>query len=198
MSGFDYVWTDLRDHLAPTLTKAFWPTPSQLVAIVVCTSVVYLFLVFFLQFSRRSMLGHSSMLDLVLMLVLANGVQNAMVAGDATLLGGLAAAFTLFAWDGLLGLMRRHFPNTRRYLGGERIQLIVAGQIQHDRLAREELDVTDLERAAKQQGLSDLKSVYDAFLELDGSLTVVPIAEAAGTPPSQLRPLRRKRRRHHG
>jgi uncharacterized membrane protein YcaP (DUF421 family) len=151
--------------------------------------------VFFLQFSRRSMLGHSSMLDLVLMLVLANGVQNAMVAGDATLVGGLAAAFTLFAWDGVLGLVRRQFPDSRRFLGGERIQLVVGGQVQPDRLAREGLDLADLEHAAHQQGLSGLDRVHDAYLELDGSLTIVPIAEAAGTPPSRLRPVHRKR--HH-
>lgn len=188
-----WVFADLRTNLGPVLAKAIWPTPSTLVAIVLCTSVVYLFLVFFLQFSRRSMLGHSSMLDLVLMLVLANGVQNAMVAGDATLIGGLVAAFTLFFWDGVLGYIRRHLPQMRQYVGGERITLIQNGEIQRDRLLREHLEEGDLAAAARAQGLPGLESVCDAYLELDGSLTLVPTPDAKVHRPSQLRPARRRR-----
>jgi uncharacterized membrane protein YcaP (DUF421 family) len=107
------------------------------------------------------------------------------------------AAFTLFAWDGTLGYIRRRFPGSRRYLGGERIQLIRDGEVQQDILDREELDTAELDHAAKQQGLKGLDRVCDAFLELDGSVTLIPTAEDAGTPPSQLRPVRRQRRRSH-
>jgi uncharacterized membrane protein YcaP (DUF421 family) len=190
-----WVVSDLHANLLTTLAKAMWPTPSMVVTIVLCTSAVYLFLVFFLQFSRRSMLGHSSMLDLVLMLVLANGVQNAMVAGDATLVGGLVAALTLFAWDGTLGYLRRHVPHLRRYIGGERITLIKDGEVQADRMRRENLDVAELAHAARNQGLPGLESVCDAFLELDGSLTLVPSPDADVKRESRLRPVRHRRRR---
>lgn len=168
---------DLRTHFWPALGGAVWQSPSKLAVIVVCTSVVYLFLVFFMQFSRRSMLGHSSMLDLVLMLVIANGVQNAMVAGDNSLIGGLTAALTLFAWEGALGYVRRKYPHTRRFLGGERIKILENGVPLNERIVREHLEVGALEEAMEQQQISP-KQVCDAYLEVDGSITLIPKSRA--------------------
>jgi uncharacterized membrane protein YcaP (DUF421 family) len=83
--------------------------------------------------------------------------------------------------------LRRHLPQLRPYIGGERIALMRDGQVLRDRLVRENLDEADLVLAARQQGLSDLTGVCEIFLELDGSLTLVPASDTPLPPRSQLR-----------
>src|SRR5207248_2341264 len=69
--------------------------PLGLAEIIVRTVVVYFALLFGLRFAGKRELGQLTPFDLVLLLVIANAVQTAMVGADTTLIGGLAAAFTL-------------------------------------------------------------------------------------------------------
>src|SRR5438067_2339060 len=71
------------------------PDPRGLLIIVGKTTVVYLFLVGGLRLLGKRELGQMNIYDLVLIIVLANAVQNAMVGDDNTLLAGIAAATTL-------------------------------------------------------------------------------------------------------
>src|SRR5438445_10447803 len=59
------------------------------------TAVIYLLLVVGLRLLGKRALGQMNIYDLVLVVVLANAVQNAMARGDANLVGGLVAAGTL-------------------------------------------------------------------------------------------------------
>lgn len=192
-SFLDYVLADLQANLGPHLMASFWSSPSALAAVFICTSIIYLFLVFFMQFSRRPFVGQSSMTDLVLMLVIANGVQNAMVVGDNSLAGGIMASLTLFAWDGTLGWMRRRFPRTRRLLGGERIKILEDGRPLDEKLARERLELGDLENVLRHNGLTRFDQVCDAYLEVDGSITLTPFA---GSPAPRRSQVHHPRRRH--
>lgn len=189
----DFVLADLQANLGPRLAEAFRISPSSLVVVCVCTSVIYLFLVFFMQFSRRPFVGQSSMVDLVLMLVIANGVQNAMVVGDNTLAGGIVASLTLFAWDGTLGWLRRRYPRTRPYLGGERIKILEEGRPLDEKLARERLARADLEEVLRRNGLTTFAQVCDAYLEVDGSITLTPYPDTPARRSSQVHHPRRKR-----
>jgi len=70
------------------------PNPLGLLIIAGKTTAVYLFLVLGLRLLGKRELGQMTVYDLVLLIVLANSVQNAMV-GDTTLAGGLVAGTTL-------------------------------------------------------------------------------------------------------
>lgn len=186
MPGLSWYLDDLLTQTGPKLGTAFAITPSTLAAIFVCTSIIYLFLVVFMQFSRRPFVGQSSMFDLVFMLVIANGVQNAMVVGDNSLAGGFVSAGTLFAWDGALGWVRRHFPRSRRFLGGERILVLRDGRPLDDAMAREGLVPADLEELLEDHGLASLAQCRKAYVEIDGSVTIIPYPDAPADRPSQL------------
>src|ERR1700720_2085808 len=71
------------------------PDVNGLLVIAGKTTVIYLFLVGGLRFFGKRELGQMNIYDLVLIIVLANAVQNAMVGSDTTLAGGLVAATTL-------------------------------------------------------------------------------------------------------
>ena len=72
------------------------------VEVAVRTAIVYLFLVLALRVAGRREVGQMSILDLVVVLIIANGVQNAMVGQNTTLIGGLVSAGTLIILDRVL------------------------------------------------------------------------------------------------
>src|SRR5579859_7337990 len=71
------------------------PDPRGLVVIAAKTTVIYFFLVGGLRLFGKRELGQMNIYDLVVIIVLANAVQNAMVGNDTTLAGGVTAATTL-------------------------------------------------------------------------------------------------------
>src|SRR5512135_2936954 len=84
------------------------PSASDLLVIAGKTAVIYFFLVAGLRLLGKRELGQMTIYDLVLIIVLANSVQNAMVGSDTTLAGGLVAAATLLALNRLLNLALLH------------------------------------------------------------------------------------------
>src|SRR5438270_9851956 len=81
------------------------PDPRGLLIVAGKTTVVYLFLVAGLRVLGKRELGQMTIYDLVLIIVLANAVQNAMVGDDTTLAGGLVAATTLLILNRILTLV---------------------------------------------------------------------------------------------
>src|SRR6476646_3929226 len=69
------------------------------------SAIVYVFLLILLRLTGKRQVGQLAPFDLVLLLVLSNAVQNAMNAGDNSLVGGLISAVTLIAINSLLGYL---------------------------------------------------------------------------------------------
>src|SRR5205807_1678609 len=80
----------------------------------------------------------------VLLLIVANAVQNAMVGPDTSLAGGLVAAAVLLAWHQGIDRLRRSSRHLGRLLGGSADLLVYHGRVLHQHLARENLTVDEL------------------------------------------------------
>ena|SRR5256885_1033142 len=72
---------------------------SSLPDIALRTSIIYLVLIVLLRVGGKRGIGQMSIVDLVLVLIIANGVQNAMVGQNTTIYGGIVAAATLVILD---------------------------------------------------------------------------------------------------
>src|SRR2546430_14502868 len=77
-----------------------------LLDVAIRTTVVYLALLAGLRLTGTRQLGQMSTFDLVLLLIIANAVQNAMVGPDTSLAGGLVAASVLIAWHQVIDWWR--------------------------------------------------------------------------------------------
>jgi len=84
---------------------ASWHT---LLDVALRTSIVYLALLVGLRLTGTRQLGQMSTFDLVLLLIIANAVQNAMVGPDTSLAGGLVAAGVLIGWHRIIEWWRLH------------------------------------------------------------------------------------------
>lgn len=136
-------------------------------------SVVYLFLLVFLRLSGRRQIGQYDPFDLVLLLILSNAVQNAMNAGDNSLVGGLISALTLIGCHLVVSQLAWHSPLLAAWIDGKPKRLIEAGQLDADTMRRERLTDDDLLAALRAAGCLHTHEVERATIETNGQITVV-------------------------
>jgi uncharacterized membrane protein YcaP (DUF421 family) len=138
------------------------------------TAVVYLFLVVILRLAGRREVGQMSILDLVVILIIANSVQNAMIGENTTLGGGLISATTLILLDRLLNTVLHRSATLSRVIEGEPILLVSGGRILPSALGRASIDRAELDAALRAHGVATVHDVSLAVLETDGSISVIP------------------------
>ena len=148
------------------------------VEIVIRTLIVYIVVLLGLRLTGKRQLGQVTPLDLVLLLLISNAVQNAMTGPDTTLLGGIVSAATLLAAHSLFSRLRLRVPAVRRALAGEPTPLIRDGRILADGMKRESITEDELLSALREHGVDDVAKVALAELEVDGSISVVPVDSA--------------------
>jgi len=138
------------------------------------TFVVYLTVLVLLRLAGKRELGQMTPFDLVVILVIANAVQNAMTGGDNSLIGGILAASTLTIVNIAVGRWGSRVPFFRRLVASEPTLLLRDGKPLQEALDHERIDIEELEMAARQHGIADLKDVTAAVLEEDGSISIIP------------------------
>jgi uncharacterized membrane protein YcaP (DUF421 family) len=155
-----------------TLQGPFWE-------IIVRTTVVYLVILVGLRLAGKREIGQLTVFDLVVLLLISNAVQNAMVGQDASLTGGIIAAVVLLILNALVSLLRLRSVRLRRLVEGSPTVLILHGEVIEDHMRREGLDADTLEAALREHGVAKIGDVEMAVLETDGSISVVP--QGSGT-----------------
>jgi uncharacterized membrane protein YcaP (DUF421 family) len=155
--------------------------------IVLRTAVIYLVILIGLRLAGKREIGQMTVFDLVVLLLIANAVQNAMVGPDTSLVGGILAAVVLLALNAAVARLRLRWPRLRRMVEGSPTLLVLHGEVIADHLRREGLDQETLQAALREHGVADLSDVEMAVLEIDGSISVVP---AGGTTKHVKRPVK--------
>lgn len=142
--------------------------------IVLRTLVVYVVVFALLRVLGKRELGQMTPFELVVLLVIANAVQNAMNGGDVSLTGGLIAAATLVGANMAVRRIAHRLPVLEHLFASEPTVLVDDGKIIQAHLDREGVSVEELEMAAREKGLAELDEVRAAILEIDGSISIIP------------------------
>jgi uncharacterized membrane protein YcaP (DUF421 family) len=146
---------------------------SVLLTIALRTTVVYLALLLGLRLTGTRQLGQMSTFDLVLLLIISNAVQNAMVGPDTTLAGGLVAAAVLIGWHTVIDRLRRRSRGVARWLSGEGVMLINHGVVLEEHARRAGISRDDLLQALREHGEPHVCHAGHAVLEPDGAISVI-------------------------
>lgn len=157
------------------------PKPSWLEKIVRPILVYAALLVAFRMLSKRD-LGSSTTFDLLIVLLISNVVQNALIGEDNSILGSLAGAGTLLLLSVLLNRLTARKTRARRLLEGVPVLLVYDGKAREDEMARTAISRADLNAGLRAQGVITLEDVRFAVLELDGSISVIKKDEQKGEP----------------
>jgi uncharacterized membrane protein YcaP (DUF421 family) len=136
------------------------------------TLVVYAFMLIGLRLAGKRELSQLNPFDLVVLLLLSNTVQNAIIGNDNSLIGGVIGAAALLIMNGVLVRGLYHFGQLDK-IEGRPDTLMRNGRLIRHHLERELITVSELEAAARRQGIESLAHVHECRLETGGALTFV-------------------------
>jgi uncharacterized membrane protein YcaP (DUF421 family) len=155
-----------------------WPDNwATLPEIVLRTVVVYGVILVGVRLAGKREIGQVTPFDLVVLLLLANAVQNAMVGPDTSLVGGLLAAAVLLVLDWLIAQAIARWPRARQLVEGSPTLLVMHGQRLLKNMRQEGVDDETVQAALREHGLTDLSEVDMAVLEIDGTISIVPVGK---------------------
>jgi uncharacterized membrane protein YcaP (DUF421 family) len=159
---------------------------SDLPSVVLRTGIVYVCLVLGFRIFGKREAGQLSTLDLVVLLVIANAVQNAMVGENTSLLAGLIAAFVILTLDLALHAAANRWERLRDALDGEPTLLVDHGVVLIDNLRHEGISDRELQVALRQNQLLSPDEALYVFLETNGQISVIPKRDAEDDRPPNL------------
>ncbi len=171
-----------------------WIFNSTLLEIVLRAAIIYFVVLIGIRLTGKRQVGQMTPFDLVVLLLIANAVQNAMTGSDTSVTGGLVAAATLLGVNAVVTRLAWGHKGVRELVEGTPTLLIHAGKVIPAHLAKERVTREELEQALREHGIASVAEVSSAVLEVDGSISVLRLDEAptASRPHHRFRFLRRR------
>lgn len=147
---------------------------------VIRAMVVYLFLLFMFRLAGRRTLSEMTNFDFVLLLIISEATQNAMLGSDYSITNGALVITTLMGLNILFTNLKHHSVVVERWLEGLPLILVENGRPLERLMNRARVDREDiLAIARKTQGLERMDQIKYAVLEVDGGISIVPRDPAA-------------------
>lgn len=141
--------------------------------IVIRSASVYIFMLIALRIFGKKELSQLNTADVILILLISNSVQNAMVGSDISLWGGLAAASVLFAINFILKKLMyksRFFSDLMQ----EKPEILIHnGILDFKTLSKLNITSDELREAIREHGIEKFSSVKLAMLEIDGNISII-------------------------
>jgi len=137
--------------------------------------VIYVVLLVVIRLSGRRTLAQMTAFDLVLVLIIAETTQQALLGDDFSITNAVVLIVSLFALDILLSFVKERWPRAALWMDGAPTVLVAHGKPDRRALLRSRMQVEDvLEAARAQHGLERLEQIRFAVLEVGGDVSIVP------------------------
>lgn len=144
-------------------------------------AAIYLILLVIIRISGRRTMAEATPFDFVLLLIVAETTQQALLGDDFSLTNAFVLIVTLFGIDIALSYVKRWLPWVAKVMDGRPTLLICDGQVDQRALAKTRVDESDILTAARSQhGLERLDQVKHAVLETDSGISIIPVEQSRG------------------
>ena len=141
--------------------------------IIIRSAAVYFFMVIALRIFGKKELSQLNTADVILILLISNSVQNAMVGDNTTLQGGLIAASVLFIINFTLKKLMFKYRNFSDFMQEKPEILIHNGTLDFKILSKLNITSDELKEAMREHGVEYFKDVKLAMLETDGNIRII-------------------------
>ena len=136
---------------------------------------VYLFLLILFRIAGRRTLGSITNFDFVLLLIISEATQNAMIGNDYSVTNGFLVILTLVGLDIALSYLKQRFPAMEQYLDGLPLILVDQGWPLKELMHQARVDEQHILAAAREKhGLERMDQIKYAILETNGMISIVP------------------------
>ncbi len=137
------------------------------------SAVVYLFLLVAFRLAGKRQLSQITSFDLVVLLIISNVVQNAVIGNDNSLGGGLFGATVIFLLNAGVAWVTFRFKRVERLVEHTPTILVRGGRILRENLRRERLSLPEFRASLRRHGVVSLRDVRYVILEEDGHISVL-------------------------
>jgi len=138
-------------------------------------AAIYVFLLVLFRITGRRALSEITTFDFVLLLVIGEATQQALLGDDFSVINAFVVIGTLVLIDILLSLFKQRSPQVGRFLDGVPLIVVEYGKPLTQRLRKARLTEEDILEAARQsQGLERMEQIRFAVLEKNGQISVIP------------------------
>jgi uncharacterized membrane protein YcaP (DUF421 family) len=159
-----------------TLFKIDWQTlflpHVSIFELILRGSLVYLVLLGILRFLPSRQVGGLGISDLLVIVLIATAVQDAMATKDSSITGGLVLAATIACWSYLFTWLSHQFPALQRFLSPPPLLLVKDGEVIEQNMERGLISKRELMSQLRQQGVHSLNRVKKAYIEGDGRISI--------------------------
>lgn len=142
-----------------------------------CIAIYFFLLLAFRLLGKRS-LNQITTFDFVLLLIISECTQSALVGEDFSIATGMIAILTLMTADLGLSLWKQRSKAVAKVFESVPLILVENGELLRDRMQRARVDADDiLDSAREAQGLERLDQIKYAVLERNGMISIIPRPE---------------------
>ena len=139
---------------------------------------VYVFLLVIFRVSGRRTLSQVTTFDFVLLLIIAETTQQALLGDDYSITNAVLLIVTLMGIDILLSVLKQVSPSADKLLEGVPVVIVEHGEPLLERMNKSRVDIDDVLSAARElQGLERMDQIKYAVLERNGGITIIPTKE---------------------
>lgn len=142
-------------------------------------SLVYGFLFVVFRSILQRDIGAVGIADILLVVLVADASQNAMASEYTSVAEGVVLMSTILGWNLLIDWAAFRFPRLRHVLQPPELCLVRDGRINQRNLRRELMSKDELYAKLREHGIADLAEVKFAYMESDGSVSVIRNKAAA-------------------
>jgi len=136
---------------------------------------IYLFLLLIMRISEKRSFSEITTFDFVLLLVIGEATQQALLGEDFSLTNAFAVIVTLVVIDIGLSLWKQRSPRLALALESQPLVLVADGKLLEERMNEVRVDADDILAAARMtQGLERLDQIKYAVLERNGGISIIP------------------------
>ncbi|MGI8415158.1 MAG: DUF421 domain-containing protein [Nakamurella sp.] len=155
------MWHDMFVFQVPVLEK------------ILRTVAVYALILLIFRWGGRRSMAQLSTMDLVVMLLLSNVVQNAVIGNDTSFVGGAIGAITLIVVNQLIDYLCYRSARMQLWFEGRSVEVVHDGTVVRPEIKRLGVRSSDLDRLVRLQNGNDIHEVQDGEMDPDGHLAIV-------------------------
>lgn len=141
-------------------------------------AAIYLILLIIFKIAGRRTLMQLTNFDLILLLIISEATQQAMLSTDYSVTGSMLTIVALVSIDILFGYIKKKFAQAENFLDGTPVIVVENGAVIAEKMKLVNISVDDILLAARQHhGIYELKAIKFAILERNGQISIIPEQE---------------------
>lgn len=138
-------------------------------------AAIYLVLLVLFRVAGRRTLSEMTSFDFVLLLVIGEATQQALLGEDFSLINAVLVIITLIMLDVLISWVTQRSRVAGKLVEGVPMVIVADGEPLHDRMRKARIELADVLEAARQtQGLERVDQIKYAVVETSGGITIIP------------------------